>query len=115
MDKVELKDIIGKSVKGGIDRPIGTAHPLYPDMIYEVNYGYVEGIFAKDGEEQDAYIIGTKESLETFCGKVIAVYHRFDDVEDKWIVSLDDSDYSDEEILESISFCEKYFRGELIR
>ena len=46
---------------------------------------------------------------------VIAIYHRINDNEDKWIVSLDGSDYSDEEILKMIQFQEQYFEGELIK
>lgn len=107
--------VIGTTVKGHIDRPLGSAHPDYPDMIYPINYGYVDGIFAADGEEQDVYVFGTNEPLETFEGKVIAVYHRTNDNEDKWIVSLDSTDYSDEEILSAINFQEKYFEGELLR
>lgn len=42
--------------------------------------------------------------MKTFEGKVIVVWHRFDDVEDKWIVSLDGLDFSDEKIIEDISF-----------
>ena len=36
-------------------------------------------------------------------------------IQDKWIVSLCDRDYADEEILEAIHFQEKYFEGELLR
>ena len=61
------------------------------------------------------YVLGTDKPLWTFEGKVIAVYHRFNDVEDKWIVSLDESDYSDEEILKMIDFQERYFKGKLVR
>lgn len=32
-----------------IDRPAGTRHPRYPDMIYPVDYGYLEGTHASDG------------------------------------------------------------------
>lgn len=32
-----------------IDRPKGTRHPKYPDMIYEVDYGYLEGTTSMDG------------------------------------------------------------------
>lgn len=84
-------------------------------MIYPVNYGYVDGVFAGDGAEQDAYLFGTEEPLETFEGKVIAVWHRFDDVEDKWIVSLDGKDRTEEEILGDISFQEQNFYGKLFR
>lgn len=108
-------DVIGTIVKGVIDRPLGSAHPDYPDMIYPINYGYVEGVFAPDGEEQDVYVLGADAPLETFEGRVIAIYHRLDDVEDKWIVSLDGSDYTDEEILEAIHFQEKYYTGTLLR
>lgn len=46
---------------------------------------------------------------------MIAVYHRFNDNEDKWIVSLDNRDYSDDEILQAIHFQEQFFEGELVR
>ena len=110
-----MNEIIVKTVKGKIDRPIGSHHPDYPDMVYPINYGYVEGVYAKDGEEQDVYLLGTNEPVESFEGKVIAIYHRLNDIEDKWIVSLDGRDYSDKEILEAIRFQEQYFKGELLR
>ena len=107
--------LIGRTVKGIIDRPAGSRHPRYPEMVYPVNYGYVEGTIAGDGEEQDAYVLGTDEPLRTFEGIVIAVYHRFDDVEDKLIVSITEEDHTDEEILDAIRFQERFFDGELIR
>ncbi|MBR1821552.1 MAG: inorganic pyrophosphatase [Clostridia bacterium] len=108
-------DVIGKNVKGVIDRPIGSRHPRHPDMIYPINYGYIEGVIAGDGAEQDVYVFGTDKPISTFEGRVIAVYHRINDVEDKWIVSLDGIDYPDAEILNAIHFQEQYFKGELIR
>ena len=110
-----MQTIIGKTVKGKIDRPVGSHHPSFIDMIYPINYGYVEGVMAEDGEEQDVYVLGTDAPLETFEGKVIAVYHRLNDLEDKWIVTLDGTDYSDEEILQAIHFQEQFFKGILIR
>ena len=110
-----MQSMIGKHVSGKIDRPIGSRHPRFPDMVYPVNYGYVEGITAGDGDAQDVYVFGTDKPIESFEGKVIAVYHRFNDAEDKWIVSLDGSDFSDDEILRTIHFQEQYFEGELIR
>ena len=107
--------VIGSVVKGTVDRPLGSTHPNHSDMIYPINYGYVKGVIAGDGQEQDVYILGTDKPIEMFEGKVIAVYHRFDDVEDKWIVSLDGSDYSDDEILQTIHFQEQYYEGELVR
>lgn len=108
-------EIIGRKVRGTVDRPMGTAHPRHPEMIYPLNYGYVDGVFAGDGGEQDVYLFGTDRPLERFEGRVIAVYHRFDDVEDKWIVSLDGEDVPDERILGEISFQEQFFCGKLYR
>ena len=48
-----LKGFIGKEIDVIIDRPIGTLHPKYNDMIYTVNYGYIKGFFAGDNEYQD--------------------------------------------------------------
>ena len=115
---IEYKDfssIIGTTVKGKIDRPLGSAHPRHPEMIYPINYGYVSNVFAGDGAEQDVYVFGTDSPIYEYEGKVIAVYHRLNDCEDKWIVSLDDQPHSDQEILESISFQEQYYMGELYR
>ena len=105
--------IIGKSVKGIIDRPTGSSHPRHPEMIYPINYGYVDGVFAGDGAEQDVYVFGTDQPLEKYTGKVVAVYHRLNDNEDKWIVSLNGETIPEEEIMEDICFQEQYFMGEL--
>ena len=108
-------DIIGKTVAGIIDRPKGSQHPSNPNIEYPINYGYVENVFANDGEEQDVYVLGTNIPIKRFKGEVIAVFHRTNDIEDKWIVSIDGKQYSDEEILDMIHFQEKYFEGFLIR
>lgn len=110
-----MNNIIGKIVCGIIDRPLGSHHPDFPDLIYELNYGYVSGIFAPDREEQDVYIIDCDVPIREFEGTVIAIYHRIDDIEDKWIVSLTEKDFNDDEILEKIRFQEKYFKGILYR
>lgn len=41
------------------------------------------------------------------------VFHRLNDNEDKWIVSLSGETIQTEDILETISFQEQYFMGEL--
>ncbi len=109
----DYSGIIGMRVKCTVDRPPGTAHPRIKSLIYTVNYGYVNGIFAGDGAEQDVYILGVDKPLESFTGKVIAVYHRLNDNEDKWITAPDGMSFSKEEILEKIAFQEKFFDGEL--
>ena len=105
--------MLGKSVKVIVDRPLGSKHPKH-DIIYPVNYGYVEGIFAGDGEEQDAYILGVDEPITEFEGKVIAIIHRFNDNEDKWVVAPDGLSFSEEEIKKMLFFQEQYFESEII-
>jgi inorganic pyrophosphatase len=38
-----------------IDRPRGSAHPRYPDSIYPVDYGYLEGTRSGDGHGIDVW------------------------------------------------------------
>ena len=106
--------MLGKIVKVTVDRPMGTYHPKYKDIYYPINYGYIEGIMALDGEEQDAYILGVNKSVEEFTGKVIAIIHRLNDVEDKWVVAPEDELYSKEQIEEQVKFQEKYFDYEIL-
>lgn len=113
--RTDYPNIIGSYVHGKIDRPAGSSHPRYPDMIYPINYGYVDDIYAEDGDPQDIYLLGNTEPLDEFEGYVIAVYRRDDDVEDKWIVTTNGQDYTDEEILKQIDFQEKFFTGKLLR
>ena len=96
-----------------VDRPLGSKHPDY-DMIYPVNYGYVEGVFAGDGEEQDAYILGVNEPVEKFSGNLIAIVHRLNDNEDKWVVASDGIKSSADEINNILYFQEQYFESEIL-
>jgi inorganic pyrophosphatase len=110
---MDYSNVIGSTVKGTIDRPLGSSHPRHPEMVYPINYGYVDGIFAGDGAEQDVYVFGTDRPIGSFSGTVVGVYHRLNDNEDKWIVSLNGEKVDKEEILSSIRFQEQYFMGEL--
>ena len=105
--------MIGQTVKVIIDRPLGSYHPNHPDMYYPVNYGYVEGIIAPDGEEQDVYVLGVDEPLKEFTGRVIAVIHRFDDVEEKWVAAPENVTFTKEEIMEQVRFQERFFKSEV--
>ena len=105
--------MIGDIVTVTVDRPLGSYHPEHPDIYYPVNYGYIEGITAPDGEEQDAYILGVDVPVENFTGRVIAVIHRFDDVEEKWVVAPEGASFTKEEIAEQVRFQEQYFNSEI--
>lgn len=115
-DKSEsnLDCLIGCTVNVKVDRPLGSVHPKHSDIVYKLNYGYIEGIIAPDGEEQDAYIVGVDTTLEEFTGKVIAIIHRKNDIENKWVVAPENKDFSKSEIERLIHFQEQYFDIEII-
>ena len=106
--------MLGKTVKVIIDRPMGTYHPKHKDLYYPINYGYIEGIIAPDGEEQDVYILGVNEPVEEFTGNIIAIIKRLDDVEEKWVVAPENMTFTKEEIMKQVEFQEKYFKTEII-
>ena len=106
--------MIGKTVKVIIDRPLGSHHPKHKDIIYPVNYGYIPGVIASDGEEQDAYILGVNEPITQFVGKVIAVIHRLNDIEDKLVVAPENKAFSKDEIADLVAFQEKFFDIEIL-
>ena len=75
---------------------------------------FVEGIMAPDGEEQDAYLLGVKKSVDKFTGKIIAIVHRKDDVEEKWIAVPDGITFTKKEIRKQIHFQEQYFDSDIL-
>ena len=113
-DKSVDNVIIGATVTVTVDRPLGSYHPEYKDMYYPINYGYIEGVMAPDGEEQDAYILGVNEPVGKFTGKIIAIVYRKDDIEEKWVVVPDGVTFSKEEIRRQIHFQEQYFDSEIV-
>ena len=106
--------MIGNIVKVVVDRPLGTHHPKHNDLIYSVNYGYIPEVLASDGEEQDAYILGVDEPVTEFLGKVIAIIHRLNDIEDKLVVAPEGRFFTKEEIANSVAFQEKFFDIEIV-
>ena len=105
--------MLGSVVTVTVDRPMGSIHPNHPDMVYPVNYGYIKGTLAPDGEEQDAYILGVDGPVERLTGRVIAIILRTDDIEDKWVVAPIGRTFTAEEIADAVRFQEQYFQTEL--
>lgn len=101
-----ISDYLGKTVRVMVDRPVGYRHG---DILYPVNYGYIPGLMAADGEEQDAYILGVTEPLDVFDGQVIAVVCRRDDCEDKLVVAPVGQRYHQGEIARAVHFQEQFF------
>lgn len=110
-----LYNILDTIVKVVVDRPIGSFHPEFNNLIYRLNYGHIENVIAPDGEEQDAYIIGISEPIKDFTGKVIAIIHRLDDIEDKLVVAPVNMNFTDKEIKRLVYFQEKFFKSEIIQ
>ena len=107
-------DFIGKVVTVKVDRPLGSKHPEY-GLIYTLNYGYVPGVMAPDGEELDAYILGVFEPLSAFEGDCIAVIHRLDDDDDKLVIVPQGKHYNDEQIQALTEFQERFFTSVIVR
>ena len=97
-----------------IDRPLGSRHPD-GGFEYEVNYGFVPGVIAPDGEELDAYVLGVAEPLAEYEGQCIAIVHRLDDDDDKLVLVPDGVRLSDREILEATAFQERFFDSHVLR
>lgn len=108
------RQLLGREVEVIMDRPMGSKHPKN-GMVYEANYGFVEGIKAPDGEELDAYYLGVNGPLESAKGICIAIVHRKNDDDDKLVVVPKGVELSDEEILAQVHFQEQWFKSEIIR
>ncbi len=105
---------MGKSFFVQIDRPLGSLHPNF-GFTYELNYGFIPGTIAGDGEAQDAYILGVFQPLDNFTGVCITVIERINDEEDKLIIAEIGKSFSNEEILAQVHFQEQFFTINLIR
>ncbi len=114
LTRQSIVSLLGQEVTVVIDRPLGSRHPKHNDMVYPVNYGYVPHVWAADGEEQDAYVLGVHEPLKEFNGTVIAIVWRQNDNEDKLVVAPKDMTFDKEEIREQVRFQEQYFDSQII-
>ena len=101
------KTYLGKSVDIVIDRPIGYVHK---NIKYPVNYGYIPGVFASDGEEQDVYLLGVNEPQKEYSAEIIGVIYRDDDNEDKLVAAPKGKIFNQAEIMELVHFQEQFFK-----
>ena len=108
------RGLLGRVVTVKIDRPMGSRHPI-SRFLYLVNYGYVPGVIAPDGEELDAYLLGVDQPVECAEGVVVAVMHRRDDDDDKLVVVPEGVTLNDAEIVAAVAFQEQFFASELLR
>jgi inorganic pyrophosphatase len=82
---VQAIGYIGTRVRFVIDRPRGTSHPEFPELIYEIDYGFIPHTQSGDGEQLDAYILeplGARRDDQGVC--VGAILRK--DSDDKLVI-----------------------------
>lgn len=108
--KAMVHSYLGKLIDAKVDRPVGYVHGKGDKtLVYPINYGYIPGVLGGDDEELDVYFLGEDKPLESFSGKVIAIVHREDDVEDKLVACPIEMNFTAEQICEQILFQEQYY------
>ena len=112
---MEYTMFLNKIINVKVDRPLGSHHPKYHDLIYLVNYGYIPNTISGDNEELDCYILGEYKPLEEFTGRCIAIIHRLNDNDDKLIIAPDGKNFTNSEIRLLTDFQEQYYKSEIIR
>ena len=65
-----------------IDRAAESAHPSYPEIVYPIDYGYVNETISVDGEELDIFVGTASNGL---IGAIFTTDFRKDDQECKLI------------------------------
>lgn len=111
--KALAASFLGQIVEIEIDRPLGSAHPKHPDLIYPVNYGFIPGVLGGDGEELDVYLLGVDKPASKYPAQIIAIVHRLDDEEDKLVGAPVGTHFTKAEIKKSVAFQEQYFKTEV--
>ena len=106
---------IGKRVRLRFDQPVGSSYGPHGIDFYPINYGFVPGTLAPDGDELDAYLLNVFRPLETAEGICIAVIHRPEDDDDKLVVVPEGVSLTDREILEQVWFQEHLYNGQVVR
>jgi inorganic pyrophosphatase len=67
-----------------IDRPVGTPHPRYPELVYPLDYGFLEGTVSADGGGIDFWL-GASGS-RAICGVIMTVDMLKRDIEIKLLL-----------------------------
>ncbi|ERL66621.1 inorganic pyrophosphatase [Schleiferilactobacillus shenzhenensis] len=105
--------IIGLHVQVTVNRPLGSTHPEHHTIQYPLNYGYVAGVIGGDGEPQDAYVLDVATPVRQQTGYVVAIIHRRDDNETKWVVAPKFRFVTEAEVRKATNFQEKYFQDDI--
>ena len=72
-----------------IDRPRGSIHPVHSEIVYHIDYGYINETLSSDGEEVDVFVGSTEAGL---VGAILTTDFRKKDREYKFLVNCSRSE-----------------------
>ena len=98
--------MIGNIVTVKVDRPMGSYHPKHKDI-------YIIRLTMDTQKESLRLMEKNKMPIQEYTGIIIAIIHRYDDVEEKWVVAPKGMTFTKEEIREKTYFQEQYFDSEI--
>ncbi len=109
------RTFLGNKVQLEFDQQVGSSYAPHGIESYPINYGYVPGVPAPDGDDLDAYLLNVFEPLEKGEGVCIAIIHRLEDDDDKLVVVPEGTELTDEEIHAQTQFQERLYKGVIVR
>jgi inorganic pyrophosphatase len=73
LDELDWATLEGQIATNGlvIDRPRFSRHPRFPEIVYPIDYGYLQGVMGLDGDELDVFV-GTAGT------GLVGAYHTVD-------------------------------------
>jgi inorganic pyrophosphatase len=80
-----------------VDRPKGSSHPRYPQVIYPLDYGYLENTTSSDGSGIDVWLgslnrVTNKEATKTLTGILCTFDTLKRDAEIKLLIACSETD-----------------------
>jgi len=73
-----------------LERPLGSRHPGFPDIIYPLDYGYLKDTTSPDGDAIDAWL-GSHSGVG-ICGVICTVDLHRNDAEMKVLIDCSDAE-----------------------
>ena len=71
------------------DRPRRSSHPVHPEIIYPIDYGYINETSSSDGEEVDVFVGSAETGL---VGAILTTDFRKKDRECKFLINCSRSE-----------------------
>lgn len=92
-DEEEFWQALDRLVEGSrvvADRPKGSRHPRFPERVYPLDYGYLEGTTASDGAGVDVWVGGLRPTRVTGAVATVDLLKR--DTELKLLLGCDEQE-----------------------